>query len=169
MTADWRKTIPSNLYRETGVWPARSRTGFGKARTGMFLHVVTAAGAYKRDAHVRFGATWLCGQGSEDVVFPQDAALAAAYCEGCMERESGPTVYHLYDRHGDALYVGSTTMRITRLRAHERKAAWWPLVDRMWFEDCASVEDAYAAEIRAIQDESPRFNQRGAVKRKASV
>lgn len=67
-------------------------------------------------------------------------------------------LYRLYDRDGHLLYVGVSNNLRRRWDMHSRAQPWWHLVagrEAEWHPDRASAE---AAEVAAIQSESPRFN-----------
>lgn len=67
-------------------------------------------------------------------------------------------LYRLYDAEGDLLYVGIAHDVEKRLTTHRLEKTWWLLVARIsveWFDSRAL---ATAAEARAIESESPRFD-----------
>lgn len=69
-------------------------------------------------------------------------------------------VYRLVDKAGELVYVGMTVNPGDRIGVH-RKKSWWPEVDDVLLERFSSVDEARAAEARAIRTESPRCNIQG--------
>lgn len=68
------------------------------------------------------------------------------------------TLYRLFDKAGDLLYVGITNDPEVRWSYHARQKAWWPEVHRRAVEWKATRVEAEAAEAEAIGREAPRWN-----------
>lgn len=68
------------------------------------------------------------------------------------------TLYRCRDGEGKLLYVGASMYAAARLQQHQDKP-WWPDVVRVELEHFDSVEDATAAEMRAIASEGPLHNR----------
>lgn len=67
-------------------------------------------------------------------------------------------VYRLYDKGGSLLYVGISNQPSVRWQQHANEKPWWPDVSRKevaWYGDrpLAAIE-----EMRAVVQESPRYN-----------
>lgn len=68
-------------------------------------------------------------------------------------------VYRMRDAGGALLYVGVTTSPATRIAHHAPGKPWWREVSRIDLEHFETREEAAAAEVVAIRDESPRYNR----------
>jgi len=68
------------------------------------------------------------------------------------------TLYRLFAYDGELLYVGITNSIIHRLDQHSVDKPWWGMVTRYTEEQYSNRFEARAAEILAIQTESPAFN-----------
>jgi predicted GIY-YIG superfamily endonuclease len=68
------------------------------------------------------------------------------------------TLYRYYDEHDRLLYVGITGDNTNRQSQHRRDSFWFGEIRSAVFEHYESRELAAAAEVRAIQDEKPRYN-----------
>lgn len=67
-------------------------------------------------------------------------------------------VYRFYDTDGSLLYVGVAVDPKARWYGHAQDKPWWPDVavkEIEWFDGRSAAE---RAEIKAIQDERPRYN-----------
>jgi predicted GIY-YIG superfamily endonuclease len=71
--------------------------------------------------------------------------------------------YHVWDGHGQLLYVGVTGNPVERWRRHAQKRQWWSLVALITWEPYAKEHLALAAERAAIRLERPVYNRRSAV------
>lgn len=69
-------------------------------------------------------------------------------------------VYRYWDAEGNLLYIGSAYDPDTRARRHMDKP-WWPLVVRRTDEWCEHRGVAYRAEMKAIAEERPTYNDFG--------
>lgn len=150
-------------YRLHGVRvrPATCKTGIGAARSRMMPHLVTLAGVIWEDGKPIFGARWLCGNGSKDVVFLASADELGGVCPRCRSVAAGPCVYRFVGSDGALLYVGSTQDRYLRIKQHTKKAPWWASVDEIAYEDHITLAEARASEVAAIRSENPRHNRIG--------
>lgn len=68
-------------------------------------------------------------------------------------------LYRHFDGDGVLLYVGISLFALRRLAAHERTCGWWATVRRIEIAPYRTRAEAAAAEIHAIKNERPRFNQ----------
>jgi hypothetical protein len=70
-------------------------------------------------------------------------------------------LYRHFDATGRLLYVGISLFAFRRLAAHERNAGWWKDVRTVTITPPyrTRAEVAAAAEIEAIRNEKPRYNQ----------
>lgn len=72
--------------------------------------------------------------------------------------EAPTAVYRLFDDSGALLYVGVAVNPATRWTQHASEKDWWPEVKRKtvdWHDD---REAAFAAEVKLIKTERPRYN-----------
>lgn len=67
-------------------------------------------------------------------------------------------LYRFFDAEGVLLYVGIAYVPSLRWPEH-RITKWWPLVDRMTAQVCASRAEADRAEAKAIAEERPLYNR----------
>lgn len=72
-------------------------------------------------------------------------------------------LYRFYNAAGDLLYVGITNNPTNRFTDHMVSKSWWSEVAQTRLEFHANRAEVEAAELRAIQTESPRYNIRGVV------
>lgn len=70
------------------------------------------------------------------------------------------TVYRLYDKAGQLLYVGTAVNPEGRWEQHAREKLWWSSVARATVEWHPSRTEALAAERAAIQSEEPLHNDK---------
>lgn len=80
------------------------------------------------------------------------------------------TLYRMYDKNNVLLYVGITQQQVVRFYQHAREKSWWMEVDRITVTHYPDRNSVEAAELAAIQSESPRYNivgNRGAAPRTA--
>jgi hypothetical protein len=68
-------------------------------------------------------------------------------------------LYRVYDSAGQLLYVGATTNPSLRLQAHGSTRPWWDDAARIEIAHFNDFDQLAAAEIEAIKEESPRYNQ----------
>lgn len=68
------------------------------------------------------------------------------------------SLYRLFDAEGSLLYVGITFLLPRRIQQHSAVQMWWNAVARIEVEHFADRLAAGAAEIRAINTESPQYN-----------
>lgn len=69
------------------------------------------------------------------------------------------SLYRLFDRHDNLLYIGISSDPARRLREHKERTAWAWLVKRTEVEEYENREGAHAAERSAIRAERPEHNQ----------
>lgn len=67
-------------------------------------------------------------------------------------------LYRAYGHGGDLLWVGATYSFTERIGQHSKRAAWWPLVERVTYRLYPNRARVLDAERQAILDEAPRFN-----------
>ncbi|MGW1744539.1 GntR family transcriptional regulator [Streptomyces sp. NPDC002092] len=67
-------------------------------------------------------------------------------------------LYRLYDADDTLLYVGIAKDVTRRWRMHEWEKKWWHLVSSERIEWFPSRQEARAAELAAMRDESPLYN-----------
>lgn len=72
--------------------------------------------------------------------------------------EGRATVYRCYDAEKQLLYVGCSGDADERLQAHRTTKLWWPDVHSTTFEHYETRQEGEAAELAAIQTESPLYN-----------
>src|SRR5271169_4147079 len=68
-------------------------------------------------------------------------------------------LYRHYDGSGILLYVGISINALVRHAGHERHAGWWGTVRRIEITPYPNRAEAARAEIQAIREERPRWNQ----------
>jgi predicted GIY-YIG superfamily endonuclease len=74
-------------------------------------------------------------------------------------------VYRLWDADGALLYVGISKTLVQRLTQHDQSQPWADEVASVTAKRYPNRDKARAAEIEAIQTESPRYNIRDRAKR----
>jgi predicted GIY-YIG superfamily endonuclease len=84
---------------------------------------------------------------SERVNSPRSLAQAAT-----------TTLYRLYDKQGDLLYVGISVGGLQRLKQHRDSKDWFLEVASATFTHYPSRAEALKAEAQAIHSEHPRYN-----------
>lgn len=68
------------------------------------------------------------------------------------------TVYTFYGAAGEPLYVGVTTIGLSRYRHHRSKADWFDCVATARFEHFTDAAEAYAREVVLIRELRPQHN-----------
>lgn len=69
-----------------------------------------------------------------------------------------PCVYRHFDADQRVLYIGATGDHRERTRQHKRRSPWFAKVIFVRAQPYATIEEARAAEKRAIAEERPPFN-----------
>jgi hypothetical protein len=71
------------------------------------------------------------------------------------------TLYRLYGKSGELLYIGKTIDRFRRLDTHCRRQPWAAEINNIRFDDTYFADDAAlsSAEISAIRTERPKYNK----------
>jgi predicted GIY-YIG superfamily endonuclease len=158
-TDDMTEANGKTVRRPARVVPVNCKTGLARARKwARLVHQVESMAGVFEDGRMRIAARWVCGKtGSPDVIVVSSAE-SGAMCPACEDRGSQPAVYRFFDADGGLLYVGCTTQVNTRLRAH-RGRIWSYLVDRVEVERYPTLDEAFAAEQKAIATENPEFNR----------
>jgi excinuclease UvrABC nuclease subunit len=67
-------------------------------------------------------------------------------------------LYRFFGIDGSLLYVGITSMLLTRLGRHGEDKPWWTAVARVDVQHFGSRREALQAEEEAIKAEHPRYN-----------
>lgn len=75
-----------------------------------------------------------------------------------MSGSGSHALYRFFDAGGDLLYVGITNDPGRRWGRHSNSKPWWHEVDRIEIERYPDRTSVLAAERKAIQEESPRYN-----------
>lgn len=70
------------------------------------------------------------------------------------------SVYRVFAQHGRLLYVGIANRLGVRLRQHEERSDWFAETAFVEISRYATRDAALAAEGKAIDEESPTYNQR---------
>lgn len=83
-----------------------------------------------------------------------------------MSRNTRTELYRHFDDKGQLLYVGVSLSTCTRLAGHRVTACWFDLISRIEIERFETREAALSAEIRAIKDERPIYNDTHAAMRR---
>lgn len=99
----------------------------------------------------------------------QDCRFTAEHLLACIETHTKLSrtpketcLYRHFDRSGTLLYVGISVTLAQRVSAHKVNSKWFRSVATItveWFDD---VQSALEAEIKAIVEERPKHNIRGA-------
>lgn len=71
-------------------------------------------------------------------------------------------LYRHFDAEGRLLYVGISASAVQRLAAHKIKAPWASQISKVTVHHFATRPDALYAERRAIREETPLHNIKGA-------
>lgn len=97
------------------------------------------------------------------------ADIRASRAASRVEEHREFIVYRCFNGSGDLLYVGQTTEGVKRLRQHEKDKSWWPEVETVRQQKCASREEMNEVELRAIREENPRYNVAGRPRKAVAV
>jgi excinuclease UvrABC nuclease subunit len=68
-------------------------------------------------------------------------------------------LYRHFNEAGELLYVGISMSAFCKLTAHEITAGWFPEIRAITITPYRTRAEAAAAEIEAIKNEKPRYNQ----------
>jgi predicted GIY-YIG superfamily endonuclease len=69
------------------------------------------------------------------------------------------TLYRLWDKHNQLLYVGISSKWYERLHAHEKNQEWWEQVAQVTLQNYETREAVVEAEKIAIKTERPLHNR----------
>jgi len=142
------------------VFPVHSKTGFAAARNWMLVHQTTAVAGVLVNGKVRYGARWMCGNGTADAVLVADPHAHGRLCRRCETAGKGrPLVYRCFGPDGRLLYIGSTKNKHIRFHSHEQQTSWWPEVANIQTEEFGDITAARSAEVVAIRTEHPAYNR----------
>jgi hypothetical protein len=86
----------------------------------------------------------------------------SAYQDWLKPSDGKHHLYRHFDGMGRLLYVGESLNAVVRLAAHGKSAHWFDDIRRVEIEVFPDRESARAAETKAIRDERPLHNIRGA-------
>lgn len=139
-----------------------------RKRPGRYFHRVVSIEAV-REEKIRGKRTitwteiyvkWLCGtRGDPRSVLAWDVP-DKEICPYCEDVRLGPAVYRFYAKDGSLLYVGATASLTRRIEQHGRSTSWWPEVADVRVTRFSDMPHAFGAEVRAIQNERPVYNQK---------
>lgn len=71
---------------------------------------------------------------------------------------SDHVLYRFFDQEDQLLYIGISNDPKRRFSEHRQGKLWWRKASRIQLEHFGGRDELAAAEIRAIQNESPRYN-----------
>lgn len=147
--------LPQSAWR-----PARAKTTHAMFPAGQVAHRITGVQTALHEDRIHYRTQWLCSpQGGAGMTLIPDGAHLGRECFRCADITFGIVVYRLFDASGALLYVGATATKATRLRAHARRAMWWPEVASHTFVRYPDEASAREAEATAIRTEHPRHNK----------
>jgi predicted GIY-YIG superfamily endonuclease len=120
------------------------------------------APTYYGDALVALGPVWFDRAiGISRELTPEELRALVADA-GTPPDGMTTALYRRFDADHRLLYVGITDDLPTRIRTHERRSAWSMFVEYRSVEWFSSRELAAIAEVVAIREEMPLFNQKHA-------
>ncbi len=96
-------------------------------------------------------------EGVEFYKFGYEEALRE-YKEAYINGRKIYTVYRFYDKYKNLLYAGLTGEFLKRMRTHTAEKPWFTSVSTITLEHFEFLEEARAAELKAINTENPRYN-----------
>lgn len=151
----------------TSAWrPARAKSTHAMFPAGQIAHRITGVQTALHEDRIHYRTQWLCNpQGGAGMTLIPDGAHVGRECFRCADITFGIVVYRLFDAAGALLYVGATATKETRLRAHSRRAMWWPEVATHTFIRYPDEASAREAESIAIRTENPKYNKQLRVQR----
>lgn len=79
------------------------------------------------------------------------------------------TLYRFFDSENRLLYVGITNLWYQRFHQHEKDSGWFASAASCTFTKYPDRESVIAAELEAIQTESPLFNKANNPKHESAV
>lgn len=125
------------------------------------LHVVGEAVTGTHADRTVTAARFECGASAVHIQEPGDDEVR--WCSRCRAvAEETFSVYCFWADDGSALYAGQTSNWAYRLRQHQSRSEWYPLV--AWYAVLATYDnrrDALDHELRLIRREMPAFNVQG--------
>jgi hypothetical protein len=147
------------LGRHVKVVPVRSKTGLVASRRGAIAHLDNGVAAVLEDDRLRFGARFMCGNGSNNVAILPDADTYGGICEACADAVAGPCVYRCLNASRLPIYIGSTERWFIRRRSHATRSPWWLEVADIQIQRYPTIFEARAVERLAIIGERPVHNK----------
>lgn len=147
--------LPADAWR-----PARAKSTHAMFPSGQIAHRITGIQTTLYEGQILYRTQWLCSpQGGTRMTLIPEGAHEGRECFRCADITFGLVVYRLFDASGALLYVGATATKETRLRAHSRRAAWWPEVASHTFVRYLDEASAREAEVLAIRTENLKYNR----------
>jgi predicted GIY-YIG superfamily endonuclease len=108
----------------------------------------------------RTAALTACGKVLSRPMLHSDPEIHLELCDDCALADyRRACVYRLYDADGQLLYIGCTVALERRLTSHMSSSEFGELISRCEWVEYDSEAEAFAAECRAIETESPRYNR----------
>jgi hypothetical protein len=160
---------PPDFLVRTRVVAVRPKTPYVACRTGAIAHLHNGVAAMFDNNAARFGARFLCGGCSTDVVVLRDADMYGGVCPFCEDAAEGPCVYRCFNAARDLIYIGSAEKFLRRLQGHESRTPWWPEVAETAADRFPTIFEARAAERLAILAEQPLYNKQYKTQRKRAA
>jgi hypothetical protein len=142
------------------VFPAQCRTGLVTTAKGGVAHLDAGLAVYYDHGKARFGARFMCDEGTENAIVLADArAHGDLICELCVDAKLGPGVYRCFNAGRALIYIGSSKTPLKRQRSHASRTPWWHEVADVQVERFSTLFAARGAERLAIVAENPLYNK----------
>jgi predicted GIY-YIG superfamily endonuclease len=151
--ASSRGSFPPNTY----ITQVHSKSGLVMSRAGTSAHRIRVIGAHVGRNGIRYGARYVCYQGSTNVLLLPEDPADVPLCPRCAAGDR-PVVYRLFDAQDRLLYIGSTDNSYSRYEHHRCMQTWWPDVARKEEQEFPLLAAARVAERKAIAAERPLHN-----------
>lgn len=160
----WKPPYSTDQARSRGsfagsayITRVHSKSGLTISHGGRTAHRIRVIGAHVSRGRIRYGARYLCYQGSTNVLLLPEDPADVPFCQRCATGDR-PVVYRLFDAQDRLLYIGSTDNSNHRYEYHRCMQTWWPDVARKEEREFPLLAAARIAEQKAIDTERPLHN-----------
>jgi predicted GIY-YIG superfamily endonuclease len=135
------------------------KVGLYTTTGGERAHLLDYVEAEWRQRDKPFYQAWaVCGTMPRSAVLCAELPDDRLLCEERIWPDERPTVYEVFDKNDELIYVGFSNRLLARLDQHRRTSLWWQEAARVTWTDYESTVDAMVAELTIAREHHPRWN-----------